>query len=89
MTDINFSFDEEVGINKIRFEKERELSRGPNKGTNIEAWVVSFEFGKPYFDPEAVFLTIADETGEPLYFQHSTAVVEIEKDTYGKYHKKV
>ena len=88
MKDIEFDFDKEVGIHKIRFDKKYEPIRGPNKDQIIPAWVVSFEFGKPYFDTETVFLTIADNSGEPLYFQHSTALIEIDKDANGKYFKK-
>ena len=89
MNDIEFDYDKDIGIDFIRFDSQHYILRGNDKEQPIQAWVVSFEFGKPYFSPEAVFLTISDEMGEPLYFQHSTAVIELEKDVNGKYHKKV
>lgn len=88
MKEIDFEYDLEVGLYKIFFDKKDEPLRGPNKGRIIPTWIASFEFGKPYFENRTVFLTIEDETGEPIYFQHSTAVVEIDKDANGKYFKK-
>lgn len=88
MNDIEFDYDKEIGINYVGFDKSKDIRRGIFSGKSIPVWLVSFEFGKPYFAPEALFLTISDETGEPLYFQHSTAVVEIEKDNNRKYYKK-
>ena len=89
MNDIEFDYDKEIGILYIGFDKSKDIRRGIFSGKSIPTWLVSFEFGKPYFTPESVFLTISDETGDPLYFQHSTAVIELEKDVNGKYHKKV
>jgi len=63
-------------------QEERELARGENKGQKIKAWVVSIE--DKLFDT-VDFLTVADETGEPLYLQTKHTVSEIIKDSEGNY----
>jgi hypothetical protein len=74
--DLESSYNED-DIN-IYFKEERELARGDNKGDKIKAWVVSIE--DRFFDT-VDFLTISDETGEPLYFQTKHRVFEIKFGT--------
>ncbi|MGH1518657.1 hypothetical protein [Chryseobacterium sp. JK1] len=67
-------------INKISFNKEKEVSRPERK--IIAAWTVSI---KAIFD-NLDFLTLCDETGEPLYYQNfNCRIMEIAKDEAGKY----
>ncbi|WP_288448018.1 hypothetical protein [uncultured Chryseobacterium sp.] len=67
-------------INKISFRKEKEVSK-PERNV-IAAWTLSV---KTIFD-NLDFLTISDETGEPLYYQNfTTKILEIAKDENGKY----
>jgi hypothetical protein len=69
-------------INKISFNKEKEVSRPERKV--IAAWTVSV---KAIFD-NLDFLTISDEMGEPLYYQNfNYRIMEIAKDETGKYYK--
>ncbi|MFT5892070.1 MAG: hypothetical protein ACI9Y7_002179 [Dokdonia sp.] len=80
-SDLKSSFNEEDI--SIYFKEERELARGENKGAKIAAWIVSIE--DTSFFNTIDFLTISDETGEPLYFQTKHKVYEIfkhEDDTY-------
>tara|TARA_B100000678_G_scaffold55027_2_gene44086 strand:+ start:26670 stop:26957 length:288 start_codon:yes stop_codon:yes gene_type:complete len=83
--DLNSSY-EQYEIN-IYFQEEREIARGENKGEKINAWVVSLE-DNSFFDT-IDFLTISDETGEPLYFQMKHRVYEIFKNEEGKYYLKI
>lgn len=82
LEDINYPYDmDEIFIS---FKEERELARGVNKGKSIKAWVVSIEDN--IFETTD-FLTISDETGEPLYLQTKHIVREFGKDENGKYYK--
>lgn len=67
-------------INSIFFNKEKEVSRPVRK--IIAAWTISI---KSLFD-NTDFLTISDETGEPLYYQNfNYRITEIIKDNNNKY----
>jgi hypothetical protein len=76
----------EENITKLMFDGKQVLSRGENKDQEHPCWVVCVN--EPVFDTSQ-FLTISDETGEPLYMQVSwSVVIEIEKDEDGNYRKK-
>jgi hypothetical protein len=80
LKDLQKEFYNEVNIENTRFQKDRPI-RGNEKKT-IPCWITSVD--EPIFDTSE-FLTISDETGEPLYFQNSHKVIEIEKDKNGNY----
>jgi hypothetical protein len=65
--------------------KEEELLRGGKEGDIAPVWTVCID--EPVTD-SAIFLTISDETGEPLYIQNKHGVAEIEKDADGNYRGK-
>jgi hypothetical protein len=83
LQDLQGKFFKEENIDKIWFEEKDEVARP--RGKIMPAWTVSIN--EPIFD-STNFLTISDETGEPLYIQSSHKVVEIEKDTDGNYLRK-
>lgn len=71
-------------INNAIFEEKEKLTHGKLNGQTKPCWVVSVYALFDHF----LFLTILDETGEPLYFQNSnTFKFEIEKDSNGNYYK--
>jgi len=75
----------ELDIENAFFSKEKELYRGQNEGKNHPCWTVAI---KAPFD-NTDFLTISDETGEPLYYQNFNMIVyEIGKDAEGNYFRK-
>lgn len=75
----------EGDIENAFFSKEKELYRGKNEGKTHPCWTVAI---KAPFD-NTDFLTISDETGEPLYYQNFNMIVyEIGKDTEGNYYRK-
>ena len=82
LKDLDGEYYKDSCINKISFNKEKEVSRPERKV--IAAWTVSV---KAIFD-NLDFLTISDETGEPLYYQNfNYSIVEIKKDENGKYYR--
>lgn len=82
LKDLKGEYYKDSCINKISFNKEKEVSRPERKV--IAAWTVSV---KAIFD-NLDFLTISDETGEPLYYQNfTTKILEIAKDENGKYYR--
>ena len=88
LNDIEWVYDIEEGLN-AHFKEKREISKGENKGETKPCWVISLGTGKFLFgENRPAFITILDETGEPLYIQHSQAIIEIEKDSDGNYKKK-
>ncbi|MBJ98081.1 MAG: hypothetical protein CMC87_08910 [Flavobacteriaceae bacterium] len=76
----------EKNIEKVWFEKEDKLIRGDKKGELVPNWIVAIDF--PLFETTD-FLTISDQTGEPLYFQTKHRVYEIFKNEEGKYYSKI
>ena len=66
----------------IYYKEEIELARGDIEGGKTNVWKVSIE--DRLFET-VDFLTISDETGEPLYFQTKHRVFEIEKNENDKY----
>lgn len=65
-----------------RFRQTAEIARGIKKGEQAPLWSVTIE--DSLFDTFD-FLTISDETGEPLYAQSKHGVSEIIKDSNGKF----
>jgi hypothetical protein len=71
-------------IEDVFFDEKDELIRGENRGIEHPCWTVSIQ--APFDNVD--FLTISDETGEPLYYQNFNMIVyEIEKDKEGNYFK--
>ena len=87
LKDVRFPYDVEKGIYSLYFIEDEKPLRGPKRGQPIPAWHASVEF-EMFSDREPLFITIPDETGEPIYLQHSTAVIEIGKDKEGIYFRK-
>lgn len=83
LKDLQKEFYNEVNIENTRFQKERPI-RG-NETKTIPCWITSVD--EPVFDT-SIFLTISDESGEPLYLQSAHKVVKIEKDIDGNYKRK-
>ena len=80
--DLQGELYKEENIRKVRYDAKRVMSRGKHKDKEHPSWVVVID--DPVFDTTD-FLTISDETGEPLYIQSKHAVYEIAKDSEGKY----
>lgn len=74
----------ESDIENVFFEEKDELIRGKNKSKKHPTWTVSIK--APFENTD--FLTISDETGEPLYYQNFNMIVfEINKDSNGNYYR--
>ncbi|MFT5892069.1 MAG: hypothetical protein ACI9Y7_002178 [Dokdonia sp.] len=70
-------------IEKIWFEEKDKIIRGDRRGELLPNWIVAIDF--PLFETTD-FLTISDETGDPLYFQTKHGVYEIFKREDGVYY---
>jgi hypothetical protein len=80
LKDLYGNFYREEEVQKVLFDPNEELLRG---GTGfIAAWTVVII--EPVSD-SLIFLTISDQTGEPIYIQSKHLVREIMKDVNGKY----
>ncbi len=82
LKDLQGEFYKEENVENAWFNKEKDVAR---LGKTIPAWTVSINI--PILD-STNFLTISDETGEPLFIQSSHKVVEIEKNADGNYIRK-
>jgi hypothetical protein len=82
LQDLQKQFYSKENIEGGWYTKEKELARGSRAGEKVPLWTVSIN--EPVTD-SAIFLTISDETGEPLYIQNKHGVAEIEKDVDGNY----
>jgi hypothetical protein len=80
LKDIQKEYYKEENIAKTWFVKEDPI-RGSQDKTQ-PCWIVSIN--EPVFD-SSIFLTISDETGEPLYIQNKHGIREIENTSEGKY----
>lgn len=75
----------EDDIENVFFDPKKELYRGENEGKKHPSWTVAI---KAPFD-NIDFLTISDETGEPLYYQNFNMIIyEIGKDENDNYYRK-
>ena len=75
----------ESDIENAYYRETKELYRGENRGKAHPSWTIAI---KAPFD-NIDFLTISDETGEPLYYQNFNMIVyEIGKDADGNYFRK-
>ena len=75
----------EGDIENSFFDVKEELARGKNRGKLVPCWTVVI---KAPFD-NTDFLTISDESGEPLYYQNFNMIIyEIGKDSEGNYYRK-
>lgn len=81
LSDLHGEFYNEKHIEEINFYKDENLSRPRGKIESV--WIICIH--EPLFGGSSVFLTISDETGEPLYIQNKHDVVEIEKNSEEKY----
>ncbi|WP_277013422.1 hypothetical protein [Flavobacterium lindanitolerans] len=80
LQDLNGEYYDEKNLVKITFNKNDTVARP--FGAIIDTWTVSID---ALFNNRD-FLTISDETGEPLYYQNfNTLIAEIEKNSDGKY----
>ena len=80
LQDLNPNYFNENDILKITFSEKDKVARPIGK--IIDIWLVSI---RSLFD-NVDFLTISDETGEPLYYQNfNIAIAEIEKNAQGRY----
>lgn len=80
--DLQGIYYKEENIKKILYHEKDEVSRP--KGKIIDTWVAVID--EPIFDASE-FLTISDETGEPLYYQNANMRIhEIKKDSNGNYY---
>jgi hypothetical protein len=82
MNDLEKQFYQKDAIKGASFKEDEVLMRGPRRGEKAPLWTIAMI--EPHFET-AVFLTISDETGEPLYIQNKHGVAEIEKDAGGNY----
>lgn len=78
--DMQGQFFKEDNLKKVVYHEKDNVARPRNK--IIDTWVAVID--EPVFD-STIFLVISDETGEPLYMQNKHSIVEIEKDSKGKY----
>lgn len=83
LSDLQGSFFKEENLKKIVFEPNRVPRIADNEGKITPCWIAVID--DPIFDT-SVFLTISDETGEPLYIQNKHSVEEIAKNSDGKYY---
>lgn len=80
LQDLNGEYYNEKDLVKITFKKNDMVARP--SGAILDTWTVSID---ALFNNRD-FLTISDETGEPLYYQNfNTTIAEIEKNSDGKY----
>lgn len=80
LQDIKGEYYKEEDIVKITYRANDNVARP--KGKVMDTWVISID---SIFDNRD-FLTVSDETGEPLYYQNfNTVIAEITKDSNGKY----
>jgi hypothetical protein len=84
LKDLKGEYYSDSCINNIYFNPEKQVSRPERK--SIPAWTVSV---KSIFN-NTDFLTISDETGQPLYYQNfNYRIIEIAKDNDGQYYRKI
>ncbi|MFN0032441.1 MAG: hypothetical protein ACKVOR_09795 [Flavobacteriales bacterium] len=82
LADLHGVHYDESNIENTWFVEKREIARGVDVGQEIPAWVISIK--EPLFE-SIDFMTMSDETGEPLYYQTKHVVAEVVKDADGKY----
>jgi hypothetical protein len=80
LNDLNPQVFKVENLKGVSFSKEDNVARP--RGKVMDTWVAVIE--EPIFDT-SIFLTISDETGEPLYIQNKHGIREIEKDNDGNY----
>lgn len=82
MSDLNPEYLKHSNIERVNFVEKQVMARGKYTNKELPCWIVFFN---TVFD-NTDYLIILDETGEPLYYQNfNITIVEIEKDTEGKY----
>jgi hypothetical protein len=80
--DLHGKYYDESLIRKVSFHADEELIRGQRIGEKQPLWTIVID--EPLFD-STDFLTMSDETGEPLYYQTKHLVAEIIKNADGYY----
>lgn len=84
LKDIDDKYYRENCIEKVFFIEKELILKGIKKGKTSPCWGVAI---KSLFD-NTDFLTISDETGEPLYYQNFNCIIrEIGKDDDGRYYR--
>jgi hypothetical protein len=72
---IEFGYDKSIAIEVRSIDLEKETFQGFDKPT----WQVSVKFGADmYGNNRYAFLFIDDETGKPIYLQHSTGKIDFD-----------
>ena len=80
LSDLHGEYFNLKNIESAIYREKNEVARP--RGEVLSTWTISIKesvFGSPDF------LTISDETGEPLYYQNSHKVTKIEREPTGKY----
>ena len=82
LSDLQGVYYKEENIKKVVYHENDEVSRP--EGRIMNTWVAVID--EPIFETSE-FLTISDETGEPLYYQNANMIIhEIKKDDNGNYY---
>jgi len=82
LQDLQKQYFKEENLLGVSFREKDKVSRP--RGEIINTWVAVVD--EPIFDASE-FLTISDETGEPLYYQNANMIIhEIQKDDKGNYY---
>ena len=82
LQDLQKQYFKEENLLGVSFREKDEVSRP--RGKIMDTWVAVID--EPIFEASE-FLTISDETGEPLYYQNANMRIhEIKKDDNGNYY---
>ncbi|MCY0969677.1 hypothetical protein [Chryseobacterium wangxinyae] len=80
MKDLDGKYYFEECVDGAFYDENHKIISGKNEGKSYSMWVIRIIALMDNSD----FLTISDETGEPLYYQNfNTFVFDIEKDEKG------
>jgi len=80
--EVNGAYFNEKNIRKIVFDEDEVIIRGVDIGKAHPTWTIVID--EPVTD-STDFLSISDETGEPLYIQGKHSVAVFKKNSDGKY----
>lgn len=81
LNEIQFGYDKTLDFQVMEIDLAKQSYHTFEKAT----WSFIFEFGKEdYGVNRKAFLYIDDETGTPLYLQHSTGIIKLSINKKGK-----
>lgn len=84
LSDLQGQYFKEENLKKVVFNENKEINNSIYQRIQIACWTAVII--EPIFDASE-FLTISDETGEPLYYQNANMIIhEIQKDNNGNYY---